>query len=101
MAIVGTIFTNTLLSGVQERLPEFPVDSIQGAPQKIAELSEGVREQIQSAFATALSRGFASMIPVMVIGTVVVAAIPARRVRDRLRNSPLEVPLAEGTAHAM
>lgn len=101
VAIVGTIFTNTLLSGVQERLPEFPVDSIQGAPQKIAELSEGVREQIQSAFATALSRGFASMIPVMVIGTVVVAAIPARRVRDRLRDSPLEVPLAEGTAHAM
>ena len=101
VAIVGTIFTNSLLSGVQERLPEFPVDSIQGAPQKIAQLSDGVREQIQAAFATALSHGFASMIPVMVIGVIVVAAIPARRVRERLRTSPLEVPLAEGTAHAM
>lgn len=101
VAIVGTVFTNSLLSGVQERLPEFPVDSLQGAPQKIAELSDGVREQIQSAFAAALSNGFTAMIPVMVIGAVVVGAIPARRVRERLRSSPSEVPLAEGTAHAL
>ena len=101
VAIVGTVFTNNLLSGVQERLPDFPVDSIQGAPEKIAALSDGVREQIQSAFAHALSMGFTAMIPVMVIGAIVVGFIPAKRVRDRLRSSPKEIPLAEGTAHAM
>jgi hypothetical protein len=41
------------------------------------------------------------MIPVMVIGAVVVGFIPAKRVRDRLRGAPAEIPLAEGTAHAM
>jgi hypothetical protein len=101
VAIVGTIFTNSLLSSVEERLPDFPVDSIQGSPQKIAELSEGVREEIQSAFAHALANGFSAMIPVMVIGAIVVGFIPAKRVRDRLRSAPAEIPLAEGTAHAM
>jgi EmrB/QacA subfamily drug resistance transporter len=101
VAIVGTIFTNSLLSGVQQRLPDFPVDSIQGAPQKIAELSEGVREQIQEAFAHALANGFTAMIPVMVIGALVVGFLPAKRVRDRLRSTPAEIPLAEGSAHAM
>ena len=101
VAIVGTIFTNSLLSSVEERLPEFPVDSIQGSPQKIAELSEGIREEIQSAFAHALANGFSAMIPVMAIGAIVVGFIPARRVRDRLRSAPAEIPLAEGTAHAM
>jgi hypothetical protein len=37
----------------------------------------------------------------MVIGAVVVGFIPAKRVRDRLRGAPAEIPLAEGTAHAM
>jgi hypothetical protein len=101
VAIVGTVFTNSLLSGVQERLPDFPVDSIQGSPQKIAALSSGVREQIQEAFAHALSNGFTAMIPVMVIGVIVIGCIPARRVRDRLRGAPVEIPFAEGTAHAM
>jgi len=90
-----------LLSSVEQRLPDFPVDSIQGSPQKIAELSDGVRDQIQSAFAHALANGFSAMIPVMVIGAVVVGFIPAKRVRDRLRGAPAEIPLAEGTAHAM
>ena len=101
VAIVGTVFTNSLLSGVQQRLPDFPVDSIQGSPEKIAALSDGVREQIQEAFAHALSNGFTAMIPVMVIGVIVIGCIPARRVRDRLRGAPAEIPLAEGTAHAM
>ena len=101
VAIVGTIFTNSLLDGVNRRLPDFPVDSIQGAPDQIAELSEGVREQIQSAFAGALANGFSAMVPVMVIGAIVVACIPAKRVRDRLRSTPTEIPLAEGTSHAM
>lgn len=101
VAIVGTIFTNSLLSSVEQRIPDFPVDSIQGSPQKIAELSDGVRDQIQSAFAHALANGFSAMIPVMVIGAVVVGFIPAKRVRDRLRGAPAEIPLAEGTAHAM
>ena len=101
VAIVGTVFTNSLLSGVQQRLPDFPVDSIQGSPQKIAALSSGVREQIQEAFAHALSNGFTAMIPVMVIGVIVIGFIPAKLVRDRLRSGPAEIPLAEGAAHAM
>ena len=101
VAIVGTVFTNSLLSGVQQRLPDFPVDSLQGAPQKIAALSDGVRDQIQAAFAHALGNGFTAMIPVMVIGAIVVGFIPAKRVRDRLRSAPAEIPLAEGTAHAL
>lgn len=101
VAIVGTVFTNSLLSGVQRRLPDFPVDSIQGAPQKIAELSDGVRDQIQAAFAHALANGFTAMVPVMAIGVIVVGFIPAKRVRDRLRSEPAEIPLAEGTAHSM
>jgi hypothetical protein len=48
-----------------------------------------------------LANGFSAMIPVMVIGAIVVGFIPAKRVRDRLRSAPEEIPLAEGTAHAM
>ena len=101
VALVGTIFTNTLISGVQKRLPDFPADSIQGAPQEIAALSDGVREQIEDAFGQALANGFTVMVPVMIIGAVVVACIPAKLVRDRLRSTPSEIPLAEGTANAL
>jgi len=101
VAIVGTVFTNSLLSAVQRDLPDFPVDSIQGAPHEIAALSDGVREQIQAAFANALSNGFRAMVPVMAIGAIVIACIPAKRVRDRLRTVPKEIPLGESTAHAM
>lgn len=101
VAIVGTVFTNSLLSTVQSELPDFPVDSIQGAPHEIAALSDGVREQIQAAFANALSNGFRTMVPVMAIGAIVIAFIPAKRVRDRLRTAPKEIPLGESTAHAM
>jgi hypothetical protein len=101
VALVGTIFTNTLVNGVQKRLPDFPVDSIQGAPTKIAALSDGVREQIEEAFAHALAKGFTAMIPVMIVGAIVVACMPVKRVRDRLRSTAVEIPLAEGTAHAL
>jgi len=101
VAIVGTVFTNTLLSGVQRRLPEFPLDSLQGAPTKIASLGDGVREQIQAAFADALARGFSAMIPVMVIGSIVVACIPAKVVKDRLKSAPAEVPLADSAVTAL
>jgi len=101
VAIVGTVFTNSLLSTVQSQLPDFPVNSIQGAPHEIAALSDGVREQIQAAFANALSNGFRAMVPVMAIGAIVIAFIPAKRVRDRLRTVPKEIPLGESTAHAM
>jgi hypothetical protein len=101
VAIVGTIFTNSLLTSVEKRLPDFPADSIQGSPQKIAELSEGVREEIQSAFALALANGFSAMIPVMAVGAIVVAFIPAKRVRDRLRSAPAEIPLVDSAAHAV
>ena len=101
VALVGTIFTNTLISGVQKRLPDFPADSIQGAPQEIAALSDGVREQIEDAFGQALANGFTVMVPVMIIGAVVVACIPAKLVRDRLRSTLSEIPLAEGTANVL
>jgi hypothetical protein len=101
VALVGTIFTNTLVRDVQRRLPDFPADSIQGAPHEIAALSDGVREQIQDAFAQALANGFTVMVPVMIIGAVVVGCIPAKLVRDRLRSTPIEIPLAEGTANAL
>jgi EmrB/QacA subfamily drug resistance transporter len=98
VAIVGTVFTNSLLSGVERRVPDFPMESLQGAPHEIAALADGVREQIQSAFADALANGFTAMIPVMAIGAIVVAALPAKRIRDRLKSTPAEIPLSESAA---
>jgi hypothetical protein len=74
------------------------MESLQGAPHEIAALADGVREQIQSAFADALANGFTAMIPVMAIGAIVVAALPAKRIRDRLKSTPAEIPLSESAA---
>ncbi|MEX1218015.1 MAG: MDR family MFS transporter [Acidimicrobiales bacterium] len=101
VAIVGTIFTNSLIAGVEERLPGFPTDSIQGVPQEIAALPASVGQQIQESFADALANGFAAMIPVMIIGVVVTAFLPAKRIRNRLRERPQEIPLAEGAASVL
>lgn len=101
VAIVGTVFTNTLFSTVQRDLPDFPLSQLQGAPDQIARLGDGVRTTVQGAFADALSHGFRAMVPMMVIGLVVVLCIPAKVVHARLRSSAVEMPLAEAAAHGM
>lgn len=101
VAIVGTVFTNTLLTSVDERLPDFPASSLQGSPVEIARLGDDVRSVVQGAFADALASGFRAMIPLMIVGVVVVLAIPAKVVRARLRSTPAEVPLVEAAAHGM
>lgn len=101
VAIVGTVFTNSLLAGVEKRLPDFPVESLQGAPHEIALLADGVRESIQAAFADALANGFFTMVPAMIVGAIVIGSIPAKRVRDRLRTTPVEIPLTDSTPHAL
>lgn len=99
VAIVGTVFTNTLLGTVQRDLPDFPLSSLQGSPDRIASLPEGVRDAVQSAFAQALAAGFRAMVPLMVLGLVVVLLLPARAVAARMSSRGHEVPLAEATAH--
>lgn len=101
VAIVGTVFTNSLLSTVESKLPDFPLADLQGSPTHIAGLSEEVRLVVQGAFADALAGGFRVMVPLMIVGVVVVVCMPARRVRDRLRAAPEEIPLAEAAAHGM
>lgn len=99
VAIVGTVFTNTLLSTVQRDLPDFPLSELQGSPTRIAELSEDVREAVQSAFAHALATGFRAMVPLMVLGLVLVLFLPAKKLAARMSGRAPEVPLAEATAH--
>lgn len=101
VAIVGTVFTGALSDDVTRRLPDFPLSSVQGAPSKIAALSEGVREQIQNAFASSLAMGFRAMIPAMIIGIIVIAFIPIRRVRARMDEIPEEIPLSDAVAHGL
>lgn len=99
VAIVGTVFTNTLLGEVGIKLPNFPLSSLQGSPHAIASLTDDVRDIVQSAFAHALATGFRALIPLMILGLVLVLFLPAHRVRARMRTSPVEVPLADATAH--
>lgn len=99
VAIVGTVFTNTLLATVQRDLPDFPLSSLQGSPTKIAALSDEVRHTVQSAFAHALATGFRAMVPLMLLGLIVVLLLPARRLAARMSTAAPEVPLAEATAH--
>lgn len=101
VAIVGTVFTNNLLSGVQRDLPDFPLEKLQGSPHEISLLSDDVRQLVQAAFARALALGFRAMVPFMVLGLVLVLLIPAKVVARRMKQAPVEVPLAEATAHAM
>lgn len=101
VAIVGTVFTNTLLSNVGRRLPDFPLTDLQGSPERIAELADGVRTTVQGAFADALAAGFRTMVPLMVLGLICVLSIPARRVATRMSAPPVEVPLAETVASGL
>ncbi len=101
VAIVGTVFTNSLLHTVGERLPDFPLSELQGSPTRIAALADEVRVTVQSSFAEALASGFRAMVPFLIIGFVCVLFIPARRVAARMSSAPEEVPLADAVAHGM
>ncbi|MFM8861027.1 MAG: hypothetical protein ACKOIA_00980, partial [Acidimicrobiia bacterium] len=101
VAIVGTVFTNSLLRSVRDRLPEFPLSELQGSPTRIAALADEVRSTVQSSFAEALAAGFRTMVPILLIGFVCVLFIPARRVATRMSSAPEEVPLADAVAHGM
>lgn len=95
VAILGSVFTSTLIAEVQRRVPGFAVSEIQGTPSRVAGLAADVRVQLQESFATGLSTAFRVAVPIMVIGIIVVACIPARRVREKLAEAPEAVPLAE------
>lgn len=101
VAILGSVFTSTLISEVERRVPGFAVTDIQGTPERVASLAEDVRVQLQESFAVGLSTAFRVAVPIMVIGVIVVALIPARRVRERMNQAPEEVSLAESAAHGL
>lgn len=102
VAIMGSVFTSSLLTGVAERLPGFPVSDIQGDPHKVAALSDATRAQVQEAFASSLAGGFRVIVPFMVLCVVAVAALPGRRIRARLAepNTTAE-PMSLADAAAM
>lgn len=101
VAIVGTVFTNTLLGVVQRTLPDFPLSKLQGAPHEIALLSDDVRHIVQEDFAKALAAGFGSIVPLMILGFVLVVLIPVKVVARRMSEKAVEVPLADTAAHGM
>ncbi len=98
VAILGSVFTATLIAEVQRRVPGFAIADIQGTPSRVAGLATDVRVQIQESFAVGLSTAFRVAVPIMIIGVIVVAIIPARQVRERLALAPDDVPLADTVA---
>lgn len=101
VAILGSVFTSTLIAEVHRRVPGFAVADIQGTPGRVASLADDVRIQLQESFATGLSTAFRVAVPIMVLGVVVVALIPGRRVREQLAREPEEVSLVDTAAHAL
>ncbi|CAM8623348.1 putative transporter [Acidimicrobiia bacterium] len=101
VAIVGSVFTSTWLDQVEERLPGMPLSELKGDPAKVAALADDVRIQVQEAFAYSLSHAFRYAVPFMVIGLVAVAFLPARKIREQMRNVPEPVSLPEAAAHVL
>ena len=101
VAVVGSVFTAALYREVAIELPGTSVSEIQASPQKILEMATDARDHLERAFSAALSLGFRAVVPVMVLGVIIVAAIPARRVRERLRAPAVEVPLADIASSAL
>jgi MFS family permease len=101
VAIIGSVFTSSWLAEVEERLPGMPLSELKGDPEKVAALAEDVRIQVQEAFAYSLSHAFRYAVPFMIIGFVAVAFLPARKIRERMRDVPEPVSLAEATAHVL
>lgn len=88
VAVVGGIFTSRLVDEVRARLPDFPAADIQGDPRQVAALADDVRVVVQDAFAAALAGAFRAAVPIMLVGVVVVAFVPGRRVAAMLRTRP-------------
>jgi pilus assembly protein TadC len=82
-------------------VPGFAVADIQGTPAKVAGLAAEVRVQIQESFAIGLSTAFRVAVPIMILGVIVVAFIPAKQIRERLAESAADVPLADTVAHGV
>lgn len=101
VAILGTVFTSRLISEVQHREPGFAIGDIQGEPHRVAALADGVRVHIQQSFAEALGAAFRVAVPIMALGVVLVALLPARRIREQLATVPDEVSLADIAAHGV
>ncbi len=101
VAVLGSAFTSTLASEVEQRLPGFPVSDIQGSPQTVAALAEDVRVQVQDAFATGLATAFKVAVPIIVVGFVAVAFIPGRKVREAMAAAQPVEPSAEAVAHTL
>ena len=101
VAIVGSIFTSRLLGQVEEELPGFPAADVQGDPGRVAALADDVRTTIVDAFASGLADAFRAAVPIMVVGIVLVAALPGRRLVALMRERAAGAPSAEGTAHVM
>ena len=101
VAIVGSVFTNSLLSTVTRELPDFPTESLQGSAEEIARLGDDVRLTVQDAIADSLAMGFRSLVPFMLLGMVLVAFIPARMVRTHMRSTAPVALSPESTAHGL
>ena len=101
VAILGSVFTSTLIAEVERRVPGFPLSDIQGTPGRVASLAADVRVQLQESFATGLSTAFRVAVPIMILGVIVVALIPGRRVREQLALAPEEVALVDTAAHGL
>ena len=99
VAVVGSVFTNALLSTVSKDLPGLPASELQGSPAKIAELSAPAQVIVKDAFASSLATGFRAVIPFMLVGVVLIAMLPAKKIRERVSMSVEEVPLADAFAH--
>lgn len=101
VAVVGSVFTSRLLSEVAVRLPGFAAADIQGDPQRVAALPPEVGVEVVDSFAIGLSDAFAVAVPVMVLGLVLVALLPGRRVAAIVEAGNDATVSAEGTAHVL
>lgn len=101
VAVLGTVFTTRLASEVARRLPGFPTSDIQGDPRQVAALAVGVRTQVVDSFAVALSSAFQVAVPVMIVGLVVTALLPARLIRERVAAAEALQPRADTAAHGL
>lgn len=99
VAVLGSVFTSSLLEQVSRRLPGFPISEVQGDPQRVAALDPVVRIEVQEAFAAALAGAFRIAVPIMFVGLLVVVALPARRIREVLSRHDPPTPLEDQVAH--
>jgi EmrB/QacA subfamily drug resistance transporter len=100
VAILGSVFNRSLASEVAARVPSGAVDvaELQGDPESVASLADGIREPVIDAFAAALAGTFRAAIPILLVGLVLALALPARTLRDRLAGTPPDLETAPLTA---